>query len=141
MTKTKTTPKRKKSEGKRGPRKGHGGRPVKTPNRVHRTLQLCDSKEWPLLFRFSTGLSYTDRVRACLAMTKNTRDERAKIATRWKTVVSTNRKGALAEPRERSIYLGEAEWEKLAELFPVGSWADKARQLLELCAIVKKRNK
>ena len=133
-TKAKAKPKRKPGEGKRGPRKGHGGRPKKTENRVHRTLQLCDVKEWPLLYRFSTGTSYTDRVRECLGMAANTRGDRAKIATRWKT----RERKPLETPRERSIYLGAEEWEKLAKLFPIGSWADKARQLLELCAIVKR---
>lgn len=129
-----TQTQRTKSEGTRGPRKGEGGRPTKTVNRRHRSLQLCTVKEWPRLFKFSTGLSYTDRVRDVLVLAgKSTAGQRSKLAKRWRAIISSDRKGSLAEPRERSIYLGDAEWDKLAKLCPLGSWADKIRQAMELC--------
>ena len=141
MTKKKTS-KRKAAEGSRGPRKGSGGRPAKSQDRHGRTIILCDLKEWPLFFRSSMGVSYTDRVRDTIEMCeKNTRGERSKLATRWKEITATGRKGDLEDARGRSIYLGLAEWELLAKLFPVGSWADKMRQLLELAAAVSKKPK
>ena len=139
---TTKTNKRKENEGTRGPRKGSGGRPPKSKDRKGRTIILCDSKEWPLLFRYSTGMSYTDRVRDVLEQNaKNTRGPRAKLATKWKDIIATDRKGNLEDARGRSIYLGESEWELLAKLFPLGSWADKLRQLLALAAITKKAKK
>lgn len=129
---------RTEDEGSRGPRKGNGGRPKTTTSRRGRSLFLCRDREWPLLWRYSNGTSYTDRVRDCLNMTANTRGARAKIATRWKEILGgTVDRRDMVSPQDVSIYLGEEEWDKLAKLFPVGSWADKIRQLIELCKIVK----
>ena len=139
--KTKTK-KRKKSEGTRGPRKGSGGRPRKTEDRVGRSLKLCEVKEWPKLFRYSTGQSFTDRVRDVVKLAAtSTKAERSKNATRWKAILTSKRSGYLDEAEERSIYLGAAEWAQLADLFPLGSWADRIRQALELARIVKAKRK
>ncbi|HEU02497.1 hypothetical protein LCGC14_0273860 [marine sediment metagenome] len=127
--------KRRKNEGTRGPRKGQGGRPRRVMNGQRRSVRL-ESREWRKLFRYSNGTSYTSRVRDLVELAnKSTKKERAKLATKWKEIIATDRRGTMVEPTDQSILLDAETWDTLAELLPLGSWADKLRQAMELAKI------
>lgn len=145
MTKTKTK-KRAPSEGTRGPRKGSGGRPRQLHNPQRRSIMLCADEEWPQLVRLQPeARTWSDRVRhllevaaggaddqGYLLMGRKTAAARSEQRDRWAKIIATDRRGTLDDPRDRSINLEEEEWDLLATLFPLGSWADKVRQAAEL---------
>lgn len=143
MTKTKT---RAASEGTRGPRKGSGGRPRELSNGRRRSIMLCDEEEWPKLVKLSPAArTWSDRVRHVLEVAAGGADDKGylllgmktSVARRqqrkdWAEIIATDRRGTLCAPQDRSINLEEEEWDLLADLFPLGSWADKLRQAIEL---------